>query len=389
MIVKKTFRFCLKPNLAQRRSFENFSGSSRWLYNHGLERKKKAYEEDKKSLSYYDLNNELPLLKRLEKTSWLKEIHSQVLQQSLKDLDSAFQHFFRRVKQKETPGYPRFKSKGDRDSFRYPQGVKVHGNRVYLPKIGSVCFRKSREIEGELKQTTIVKEAGKWYVCFSCEIEKKEAFPKLDEKNAIGIDVGLTQYATYAAGYNNEIFEVSNPRFLAQGIQRLRFLSRNLSRKTYKSQNWYKARQHLRDFQVRLKNSRKDFAHKLSTQIVKSHDIIGVESLSVSTMLQSGRTSLSRSIADASWRQFLGFLKYKALEWEKRLVEVDRWFASTGTCSSCGKKHQLQLSDRRLKCDCGLEIGRDVNAAINIKNEALRNIRAAGTSVLKLVELPR
>src|ERR1700733_9880808 len=162
MIYKKTFKFCLKPTSAQLQMFANFSGASRWLYNYGLERKRKAYEEEKKRLSYYDLNNELPVLKEDEKTSWLKNIHSQVLQQALKDLDNAFQHFFRRVRLKEEPGYPKFKAKGEHDSFRYPQGVKIQGDQIYLPKIGKVRFKKTREIEGKLKQTTIVREAEKW-----------------------------------------------------------------------------------------------------------------------------------------------------------------------------------------------------------------------------------
>ena len=147
------------------------------------------------------------------------------------------------------------------------------------------------------------------------------------------------------------------------------------------------AKRELQDVHVRLKNCRKDFAHKLSTQIVKNHDIIGIESLSIVLLMQSGQTALVRSIADAGWGQFLGYLTYKAKEKGKALVAVDRWFASTQICSSCNLRHQLQLSDRVFRCECGLEIGRDVNAAINIKEEAIAKCMAAGMSVLKLVEL--
>lgn len=387
MIFKKTFKFCLQPTRRQDQDFANSAGSCRWLFNHGLERKTTAYEEGK-TLSYYDLNNELPRLKQAEETKWLKEIHSQVLQQVLKDLDSAYQHFFRRVRLKEKPGFPKFKRKGERESFRYPQGVKVNGKHVYLPKIGNVAFKKTREIEGVIKQTTIIREGRKWYVCFSCEIEKNMPLRQLNDELAVGIDVGLTQYATLAVGAANNIEEISNPRFLKKSLSKLRYLSKNLSKKTMRSRNRYKAKLKLQDFQVWLKNCRKDFAHKLSTRVVKSHDIIGVESISVADLLQTSRTCLARSIADAGWRQFLECLKYKAKEYGKALVEVDRWFASTKTCSQCGRRHDLQLSDRSLRCDCGLELGRDVNAAINIKNEAKEKFKAAGMSVLKLVELP-
>lgn len=387
MIFKKTFKFRLQPTPVQEQLFVQFAGACRWIFNRGLDKKKAAFEAGK-SLSYFDLNNELPALKNAEETKWLKEIHSQVIQQSLKDLDSAYQHFFRRVRLKEKPGFPRFKCRGEKDSFRYPQGVKVESNLVYFPKIGAVRFQKSREIEGIIKQTTVILEVGKWYVCFSCEIEKEVPLRQLDRTRSVGIDVGLRHFATLATGPQNTVKEIENPRFLKKYLSKLRYLSKNLSKKTLRSRNRHKARRKLQDFQAWLRNCRKDFAHKLSTWIVKSHDIIGVESLSISSLLQSSQTCLARSIADASWRQFLEYIKYKAKEWGNALVEVDRWFASTKTCSHCGRMNDLQLADRTLRCDCGLKIGRDVNAAINIKNAAIEKFEAAGMTVLKLVELP-
>jgi len=388
MFAKKTFKYRLKPSRKQKQLCAQFAGSCRWIFNHGLVEKKKAYEEEKKSLSYYDLNNELPLLKRVEETSWLKDVHSQVLQQALKDLDCAFQNFFRRVRNKEEPGYPRFKSKGEKDSFRYPQGVKVKGGYVFLPKIGMVRFKKSREIEGIIKQTTVILDAGRWYVCFSCEVEEENLLQELDIQSAVGIDMGIATFATLATGEKNSIEEITNPHFLKNHLSKLRYLSKTLSRKGAKSRNRYKAKLKLQRFQKRLRDCRKDFAHKLSTRIVKSHDIIGVESLSIASLMQSGLTALVRSIADAGWRQFLGYVTYKAQKWGKVLYAVNRWFASTKTCSCCGRKHELQLSDRTLRCSCGFEIGRDINAAINIKNEAIKKLTAAGMTVLKPVELP-
>jgi putative transposase len=385
MIFKKTYKFRLKPTQQQRRLFANYAGARRWLFNRGLERKKKAYEEGK-TLSYFDLNNELPLLKQSEETQWLGEIHSQVLQQALHDLELAYQHFFRRVRQKEKPGFPRFKSKGEKDSFRYPQGVTVKGTQAYLPRIGHVRFKKSREIEGVIKQTTIIEEAGKWYICFSCEIEKE--MPKGPLSEAVGIDMGLSHYATLAIGDCNRIEKVQNPRFLKKHLSKLSYLSKCLSKKVLKSRNRFKAKRKLQRLQTWLKNCRQDYAHKLSTRVVKSHDIIGVESLGIASMLQTSQTCLARSIADAGWRQFLNFLKYKAVEKGKALIEVDRWFPSTQVCWRCKTKHHLNLSDRKLICICGLEIDRDDNSAINIKIAAIEKFKAAGMSVKSLWSCP-
>jgi putative transposase len=192
MIFQKAFKFRLKANQQQESKFYQFAGAKRWIYNRGLDQRKKAWEQDKKKITVYDQNNELPRLKEEEDLKWLKDIHSQILQQALHDLDESFLRFF------QGAGYPRFKCKGVKDSFRYPQGVRVNDNKVWLPKIGWVRFKKSREIEGSIKQTTIVLEGGKWYVSFSCEIEKEPPVVQLDSHKSVGIDLGLTHFATLA-----------------------------------------------------------------------------------------------------------------------------------------------------------------------------------------------
>ncbi len=174
MLLKKGFKFRLDPTQGQRQLFVQFAGASRFLYNKGLEQRKSLYEKKGKSITYFDQNNQLVHLKGEEATSWLKEIHSQVLQQALKNLDTAFQNFFQNIKSGRKPGFPRFKCKGVRDSFRYPQGIKLNEDNVYLPKIGWVKFRKSRDIEGEIKQTTILREEDHWYVAFSTKREVEE-----------------------------------------------------------------------------------------------------------------------------------------------------------------------------------------------------------------------
>lgn len=384
MIIKKTFKYRLKPNVAQRRLFAQFAGSCRWVYNRGLAQKIEVYEKSKAKLSYYDLNNQLPALK--QEHPWLKDVHSQVLQQGLKDLDTAFANFFRRVKNKETPGFPKFKAKGQRDSFRFPQGVKLNEELVYLPKIGFVKFKKSRDILGEINQTTVKKEGKHWMVCFSCEYESSVPEYDLELSKSLGIDMGLATFATFAKGAFNEVEKVKNPRFLKKGLKKLQYLSRDLSRKTKKSRNWYKARQKLQNFHGFLRNSRNDFAHKLSTQLVKNHDIICVESLNIKSMLSVGSKKLTRSISDAGWRSFLENLKYKAIHAGKGFLQADKFYPSTKNCHNCGQRHELSLKDRILDCSCGNKIDRDVNAAINIKQQCLK---AVGTTVVKLVELPQ
>lgn len=375
MIIRKAFFYRLKPKKSQFIQFANFSGACRYIYNRGLDQRKKAYEEEKKTLSYFDQNLALTKLKKEEKTIWLKTIHSQILQQALKDLDSGFQHFFRRVKQKQNPGYPRFKCKGIRDSFRYPQGVKIQEDTVYLPKIGWVKFRKSREIEEELKQTTISRRGDHWYISFSCEIEIEDP-PKvpLKEEKAIGIDVGLINYGVFATGTDNKQTIIPPPKFLKQLLPRMRTLSKRLSKKQKGSNNWKKAKQQLAKLHAKIRHARENFAHQLSTAIVKSHDIICVESLHIAELMQ--KKELSRSIADASWRQFLTYLKYKAHERGKHFVEAGKYFPSSQICSSCGHRQKLRLGEREFHCkNCNLQINRDYNSSIVIK--------AAGMSVLK------
>lgn len=374
MIFTKGFKFRLDPNRKQESSCFQFAGAARWVFNRGLAQRNQLWEKEKRSVSLYDQNNELVLLKEEESTSWLKDIHSQVLQQSLQDLSGAFDHFFRRVKNKETPGYPlgypQFRCKGENDSFRYPQGVKVQENQVWLPKIGWVRFHKSREIEGKIKQTTVIREGRHWHVCFSCEIERENPPTKIAE-DTIGIDVGLEHFACIAT--KSGIEEIKSPRFLNNRLSKIRYLSRKVSKKKKGSKNRLKAKETLNTEHAKVKNQRKDWQHKLSTYLVKSHDRIVVESLAVKDLLKKGFKARARAISDAGWRGFLQMLKYKSVEKGKQLVEVERYFPSTKQCFSCKTKNEIPLEQREYSCACGYRIHRDHNAALNL--------RAAGMSV--------
>jgi putative transposase len=374
MIFKKTFKYRLNPTKEQGSLFAKFAGAKRWIYNRSLFQRKEAFEKEKKRISLFDQNNGLVLLKKQQDLSWLKEVHSQVLQQALSDLDKAYQNFFRGLKQKIKIGFPRFKCKGIKDSFRYPQGVKVNNAKVFFPKIGWVCFRESRIVEGKIKQTTIVKEGEYWYVSFACEIEKEPVKHILNKDKTLGIDLGIKTFATMAVGKKNHLVTIENPKFLKKSLKKLRFLNRRLSKKRKGSKNRYKARIALSKFHIRLRNLRLDFFYKLALEIVKNHDIISVEKMNIKKMLQ-GLKSLSRSISDAGWGIFLNCLKNKALEYGKTLYEVSSLLASTRKCSKCGNKKEMSLRQREYICECGNILDRDLNAAINIKNLAV------GTSV--------
>jgi len=259
----------------------------------------------------------------------------------------------------------------------------VEGSQAYLPKIGWVKFRKSQEIQGTIKETTILQEGSAWYISFCCEIEVPDPIPApIDENRAIGIDVGLKVFATISSGKENVLDEVKNPRFFKKSLSKLRYHSKQFSKKVKKSKNSSKARLKLSKVHTRVKNQRNDFVQKLSTQMIKSHDIFCIESLDISSLLAKSSKKHSRAISDASWRSFLHCLKYKAEECGKHIVEAGKYFPSSQLCSSCWHQKEMPLELRIYECpNCGLKIDRDYNSAIVLK--------AAGMSVLKPVELPQ
>jgi putative transposase len=368
MKLQKTFSYRLKPTKTQCSFLEQFAGSARYVYNWGLAEIKKALESKTKRPTYFDLTKQLTLLKKSEDTKWLTQVNAQALQQSLRDLEKGLKEFFTQRKINKNRGFPRFKKKGIKDSFRYPQGFKCANGKIYLPNIGWVSYYDSRPIEGTIKQVTVKRDSKNWYIHISCEFEKEiTPVPMIYEK-AVGIDLGLSHYAYLS---NGQI--IKNPKFLKNDLKRLQYLCKLLSRKKEGSSNRKKAAQRLAILHQRIKNKRKDFLHKLSTTLIKSHDIIAVENLSINGMIQNRR--LSRSIADAGWSILLSMLEYKAKWMGKHLVKIDRFIPSSKQCSSCGVQQAMPLCIRRYLCDsCGLDLDRDFNASINI--------RAAGLAVL-------
>jgi putative transposase len=389
VIIQKSYRYRLEPDGNTRQLFARFAGSSRYLYNWALAARKSAYEESKKTLSYAEQCKLATQLKKEEETAWLAEIHSQVLQQSLKDLDTAYQNTFRRVKKGQTPGFPRFKKKGQKDSFRYPQGVQVAEGKVFLPKIGWVPYCNSgykgvQPTTENLLQATVKREGKHWFVSFACEIEHQSAVPFTG--SAVGIDVGLKTFATLSEGT-----VIENPRFLKKQLRKLKIEQRRLKNKQRGSANRKKQAARIARLHTKVKNARKDFAHKASTTIVKNHDVVVIEDLNIKGMVKNHK--LARAISDVGWGQFLAMLEYK-LKWAgKSIISINRFFASSQICSCCGAKKPMPLNLRTYDCaHCGLSLDRDLNAALNIRRQGMSQqlvevLSSGGTSEARIPAL--
>lgn len=336
----------------------------RFIWNWGLARKKEHYQATGKTLTYFSLNKELTGLKRQPGMEWLREVDAQSLQEALRDLERAFAAFF-----KGNAKYPRFKSKKrDTARFRTPQAAKIDGGKVHVPKVGKIRIRQSREIDGKTKSATFRRDArGHWFVTFVVEFEMPDvALPMPDPEKVIGVDLGLIDFAAFSDGSE----PVPAPRFYRKGEARQRKAQRTFSRRQKGSKRKAKAKVRVAIVRAKVAEQRKDFLHKLTTKLVSDHDGICIEDLNLKGL---ARTKLSKSFTDASLGEFRRQLAYKA-EWNrKHLVVIDRFFPSSKMCNACGAINgSLTLSEREWDCVCGSHHDRDLNAAINIRDEGLR-----------------
>jgi len=354
MIIHKAFKFRIYPRDIQQRQLTIQFGHARFIYNHYRAKREAIYKETGNGLNYVDTANDLKQLKDNGEHFWLREADSQVLQQSLIDLDRAYKNFFeKRAK------YPGFKSKKSKQSIRYPQRFKFNGDRIYLPKVGWVKGVFHRPIEGKVKNCTVSKtKSGKYFVSVQCKLEIPDPEPR---DGRIGIDLGLKDFVTLSTG---EKFEA--PKHLRHAERRLKIRQRRLSRKQKGSNSWEWARLQLACQHEKVVNQRQDFHHKLSHNLVSRFGHLAFEDLNIAGMLKNHY--LAKSIQDAGWSQFVRFCEYKAV-WTGGMTEkADRFYPSSKLCSTCGEiNHALQLSDRIWVCtDCGTIHDRDVNAAINL-----------------------
>ncbi len=353
------------PNIKQCELLAKSFGCARWYWNNSLAEIQSTYSETGKGLGQFQLNTRLPALKK--ENEWLGEPYSQVLQAVILNLANAFNNFF-----KKKAKYPKFKSKNDRQSIRFPQGVKIiEGCKIYLPKIGSVKAIVHREIKGKIRNVTISKDlSGKYFASILTENDLITPSTSLGG-NILGIDVGLTDLAVTSNG-----FKFKNPKHLNKARKNLARKHQKLSRKTKGSNSRNKARLLVAKAYERVSNARKDYLQKLSTQLVNENQVIAVEDLHVKGMMKNHK--LARSIGDVGWGMFTTMLKYKTARQGKGYIEVNRFFASSKTCSTCLHTiEKMPLNIREWTCDkCGSNHDRDINAAINIRNEAQRMITA-------------
>ncbi len=356
----KGIKFRIYPTESQKELLAKSFGSARFLYNWGLDLKTKTYQSEKKSVTRFQLDKQLTELKK--EHVWLKEIPSQVLQQSLSDLDKAFVKFF-----KDKKGYPNFKSKHGKQSIRFPQSFSLTNNSIILPKLKAVKAKISKDLSCyEIKNITVSKSKSGKYFASICYDDLKPIPTKvpLDENQAIGLDVGIkTSIVT------SEAEEIGNPKFLRKSLRKLKILQRRLSKKTKGSKNRNKARIKVAKHYEKVSNLRKDFLHKTSTTLVKQNDTVCIEDLNVSGMMKNH--NLAQSVQDVSWAEFFKMLNYKA-EWNgNNIIKIGRFWPSSKLCDCGTLNHNLTLADRIWICAaCGVENQRDVLAARNIKKFA-------------------
>lgn len=355
----------LKPNKKQEEYFIKAAGTARFVYNWGLAEWKRQYAEGGKP-SENELRRYFNSLKYQE-FPWLKEMHRDSHSQPFKNLGNAFKKFF-----KKQGKYPKFKKLSSGRSFYLANEVFSVGEKyIKFPKIGKVRAKQSLRFEGKIMSATVSQDADRWFI--SVSVEMPEYRKERNSDGIVGIDLGLNSLLTLS---NGDKVEAAKP--LKKHLKKLKRLSKKLSRKQKESESRKKARLRLAKLHRRIKRIRLDQIHKITTKICCENQTIVIEDLSVKNMIKNRR--LSRHISDVAWGEIKRQLEYKTQIYKGKLVVANRFYPSSKTCSRCGNvKENLKLSERFYKCDeCGLEIDRDLNAAINLSTLGYRGFQAGG-----------
>jgi len=374
----QAFKYELMPDGEQERDMRRFAGSCRFVYNKALSMQKALFEQGKKKFGYAGLCKVITEWRNGDETPWLKDAPVHPLQQSLKDLERAYTNFFAK-----RADFPRFKKKGQSDSFRYPDPRQIKldqaHSRIFLPKLGWIRYRNSREVLGAVKNVTVLHHGGKWYASIQTEREVEQPIP---EGDAIGIDMGVARFATF----DRPLPEFDNKDHLEplNSFKRhetaLRKAQQAMSRKTKFSSNWKKAKARVQAIHMRIGNARRDFLHKTSTTISQNHAIVCIEDLKVRNMSKSAagsaenpgkqvraKSGLNKSILDQGWFEFRRQLEYK-LEWNGGWLVAVPAKNTSRTCPSCDHvSAENRKTQEQFAClSCGFEGNADVVGAINV-----------------------
>ena len=380
----KTFKFRLYPTKAQDKHLRLCLKAARGWYNMCLAERKYDWELEQRTVGLYD---QLALVKHYKASfRQFRAVHSHILQVATADCDKAFKAFFRRVKARETPGYPRFKGVAHFHSFgfkEYGNGFRIDGRRLKLSGIGRVAVRWHRALEGTIKTARLMLKANVWYVCFVCEVPDPVMLPKTG--HVVGVDVGVRTLLTTSDGD-----KVDNPRWYRNSQRDLRIALRALQRKPKGSCNRKKALRRVQRLHEHVKAQREDTLNKIVHRLIAENDLIAIGDLAIRNMVQNGK--LAKSILDAGWGYFKQRLLSKAANAGRDVVLVNPACTSK-TCAACGAAFEhFTLADRWVTCACGLSLDRDHNAAINILKRAGQDVSVlpnVGREVMRAVESTR